>query len=615
MIHPLALAVKKEKKQKVRRRVERPEEDGEEAESSSNNKKRQKTSTIVKSRVSNAYMIQVNAFCKTEREVIGTCLKRLNTEVFQYDFDVGWFRGDNLVGKIEALNTPIVKEALQRFFIRARDMLCRFGFVGLFVVKDIAAWSRRIEESITVDERNDRIANQRMRPTGNSDSDETEEDDDDEDVTSERRRLSRFYETIAKNLPFGVIPLGDTERECRGHYVRLDDRGAMTSTLVFEPDPSWPEAVLFDFRVIDREAEFMPRESTRAGTSELVPMTAFTALARDYCEAQEAQTTTMDFNSMQVYRDQYLVARPLPDDRNENVEDRILYASDSIIGAKQMSAEQHEQWALDKARDQRNRLQMRRRFSSVQAGQAAQSGPPVGQQRVATFGRPVISDFLVELPASMQVQSTPVHTPTYSPDQLRRNYEHNVCSVLGLPYSFFKPFSNQNTGGGHGGKKASEKGGGDGNTTTNAENRDFAQGELNKEVRRQHALFDEIFSYVYRCTFQAMDDQAMATLDFYREVYAGLDFAYVVRKSDAAIHALLPYYHARILSPVILRRFLYQNMGIDEDPEIEPVFPQDELAREAESAKRKRPADDDDDQNKKKKKKKGNDEEGDDGGE
>lgn len=605
MIHPLALAVKKKRKQKDRRQVLDPLSDNDDDDDQRKNK-----STIVKQRVSNAFMIGVNTFCKTECEVIGTCLERLNTEVFQYDFEVGWFRGEKLVGKLEALNTPIVKEALQRFFIDARDTLRRFGFVGLYVVKDIAAWSRRIQRDIDAEERNDRMTNQRLRNYDSDDSESTEEDDDEEDITSERRRLSRFYSTIAQNLPFGVVQLGDSEKECCGHYVRLRGRGTMTSTLVFEPDPSWADARLFDFRVIDKGAKFVARDS-----SELVPVTPFTSLAKAFCESEEAQTTTMDFNSMQVYRDQYLVAKPLADERNENIEDRILFSMDTMLGARQMSAEQRDQWTLDKAREQRNRLQMRRRFSSTAAGQPT-SGPPVGQQRVATFGRPVLSDFLVELPASMQVQNIPVHSPTYSPDQLRRNYEHNVCSVLGLPYSFFKPFSGQHNSGSSTGKKTS-KADGDG-TTTNAESRDFAQAELNKEVQRQHALFDELFSIVYRCTFQVMDDQAMATLDFYKELYAGLEFAYVVRKSDAAIHSLLPYYHARILSPVVIRRFLYQNLGIDEDPEIEPVFPHDELAdgrANASTATKKRERPSEGEEGRKKKKKKGNDEEGDDGGE
>jgi len=201
---------------------------------------------------------------------------------------------------------------------------------------------------------------------------------------------------------------------------------------------------------------------------------------------------------------------------------------------------------------------------------------------------------------------------------------------MGLPFPFFKPFASHH----HGSRtdsasSSSRKDGGGDSSTTSGESRDFVQAELDKEVQRQHALFSELFAEVYCRTFQVMDDATFHSLDFYKQMRATVSFDYVVRKSDHALRNLLPYYHARILSPVIIRRFLYQNLGIDDDPEIEPEFPQQqqqqdgatnkkENATEENTSKKKRKKDDDtgegEEESSKKKKKKTSKSQRDEGG-
>ncbi len=187
-------------------------------------------------------------------------------------------------------------------------------------------------------------------------------------------------------------------------------------------------------------------------------------------------------------------------------------------------------------------------YASLQQQQEPRA--PTGMQRVLQFQRPTRADFLQYIPKSVQMSTISAAPPSYDLQQLRVQYESDVCSTMQLPYIFLKPYAQ---GGG------SDGGGGLQSRNDPSSKLEFSQKMLDDEVRHQHEQFDLLFREMYTRTWRHLDRQLLGTLPFYGAMQPGVRFAMVSSKSDDAVKSLLDYYTAGVLDPVIIRRFLYRN--------------------------------------------------------
>ncbi len=532
----------------------------------------QKADSLVVRKISNAYLIAVNEFCECD-ETIVSCKRRLDTETFRYEFQFGWFRDDRLLHEIGAMNSEAVKAAMKRFFQLAHDRLVRFQFVGLYFARDIHAWVQRVQGDLVTQEHAERRERDYVGD-GSGEDWECEGDGDDSDSCTERQRgtgqsMNRFYDTVANNLPFGVIPLGFCEKECYGHYQLVEDRLAMTHTLQFVPADE-KLAALYDFHVVDMGARFVSSTSESYAftqlvreNNELIPLSPFASLYVRASLLNEAETQVYDYNAMQVYKDEYAIAVPEKERSPDQVVEPNLHSVDTLLGIQLGDARAREDAALENARSQLNRMQMMRSMQTAgsQPNQQQQR-TPTGLQRVAQFNRPTRADFLQYIPKSVEMSQQQAAPPNYNVQELRVQYENDVCSTMSLPYVFFKPYAQD---GGGGGSKTSLQSNNDPSSKLN-----FSQKLMDDESRRQHTQFDLLFKEMYMRTFRHLEHDVLGGLEFYEDLAPGVQFEMVSAQTDEQVKSLLEYYSAGILDPVIIRRFLYRNLGIDDDPAKQP---------------------------------------------
>lgn len=524
---------------------------------------------LVVRKISNGYLIAINEFCECD-ETIVTCKRRQDSETFRYEFSFGWFRDDQLLHEIGALNSEAVKAAMKRFFQEAHDRLARFQFVGLYFARDIHAWVQRVEADLA---RQEALDNQRnggegggYESDGSGEDWECNGDDNALPCDSVARRnaagsqsMNRFYDTVANNLPFGVVPLGFSEKECYGHYQLVEDRLAMTRTLQFVAGDKQLEQ-LYDFHVVDMGARFVPAGSENyqfaqmtRDHNELIPLSPFAALYLRASLLSEAETQVYDYNAMQVYRDEYAIAVPEKDRSPDQIVESNLHSADTLLGINLADARQREDAALQNAQAQLQRVQMQRSMYAEQRGHTERR-TPIGMQRVMQYARPTRADFLQYIPKSVEMSQQQAAPPAYNLQELRVQYENDVCSTMALPYIFLKPYAQD-------GAQSGLQSRNDPSTKL-----DFSQKLMDDESRRQHTQFDLLFKEMYVRTLRHLDHQVLGGLDFYGELEPGVQFEMVSAKTDEQVKALLEYYSAGILDPVIIRRFLYRNLGIDDDP-------------------------------------------------
>lgn len=530
----------------------------------------QKSDPLVVRKISNGYLIAINEFCECDDTIV-TSKRRQDSETFRYDFQFGWFRNNELLHEIGALNSEAVKAAMKRFFQTAHDQLTRFQFVGLYFARDIHAWVKRVEEDLAAQEAHDNGQDGDDAFEGNSSGEYRECNGDDNALPCEGRRgpaaggqsMNRFYDTVANNLPFGVIPLGFSEKECYGHYQLVEDRVAMTRTLQFVAADKELEQ-LYDFHVVDLGARFIPVTSEHyqfaqmaRDHNELIPLTPFATLYIRASLLNEAETQVYDYNAMQVYKDEYAIAIPEKEKSPDQIVEPNLHSVDTLLGLNLADARQREDAALENARTQLERNQMRRSMYSTLQNQSAPR-VPTGLQRVAQFNRPTRADFLQYIPKSVEMSSQNGAPPSYNLQELRQQYEMDVCSVMALPYLFLKPYAQD------GGQKGLQS------RNDPSSKLDFSQKLMDDESRRQHDQFDLLFKEMYMRTLRHLDHQVLGGLAFYDELQPGVQFEMVSAKTDDQIKGLLEYYTAGVLDPVIIRRFLYRSLGIDDDPEKAP---------------------------------------------
>ncbi len=528
--------------------------------------------------ISNIALSEITSFCENNPS-ISICKSRQDAETFRHDFVVGFFDDDNaLLSDIAALNSDPVKRALRNFFLTAHDHMIRFQFVGLYFYRDMAAWSKMVLS----------LANNMIQENRSSYEPDEDEDDDNDDITNNNMETEEngipsstdpaiydiYYSVIADNLPFGVIPIGDGGRGggYYGQYSLVEDKLAMKKTIIFTPtNPT--AAQIYQYKVIDNNARFIDVDNYHSTSGDVAPISPFTELFKEYELIREAETQIMDYNSMQVYREEYAIAIPQPDAPIGSLSDQQLYncGVNSILGVKQMDNIERESMAMKNAQRNINRLIMEggnnSRYNPSDFGQ-----PTVGAQRILDNRRPQRTHFLKHIPQSVQIPNTSHSEPTHNINEMRSKYDNDVCSIMALPFIFYKPYGAHH----HSGIQSSSSNGSNGGRESTSK-LEFSQKLLDDEISSQHKLFNEFFREVYRNTFSKLKmGQARIAIpnNNNRMATAGILFDNVIVKSDESVDKLLPYYHAGIIDAGIIRKFLYQNYGIkDRDPEEDPKNP------------------------------------------
>lgn len=581
-----------------------------------NHKKQTQLSTMRrqenKRRINTSYIIELNEYCRKDKD-INTCRTKLHDDIFRHEWHIGWFREHEEIMTLPMFNQPFFKEALKRFYAQADDSIRRFKFFGYYVVKDLERWlvevgrtkegeyhegddelltsmvtegaSLRIETSVTDSPlvHYDRIKR-------------NQEEEEEINLARVDDEMTQLRENILRDMPFGVIPIALCEEEMCGSYMLVVDGLKMQKSLVFESNDE-DRSAYYDYRVMDMGAAFKfpdPREDAEAGIlisygyNELVPISPFIELMKQKERIKEAELALFDANSMLTYRDGYMIARPLPLAQSEAISEANLYAFDDLLEARQSDSLRQQDVAMNNAHSQMQRLNMRRSIQAASGGGGnntrctpfGKGASSVSWDRRLQFNRPAANETLEYIPQSVEIPSMASPSPIVNVDARIRKYELDVCTVMNLPYVFFKPCthnSGENGNGGTDGQKSVRMG----STSHN----DMYQKLLESEVHNQQTLFSTLFNEVYTRTFSRLDYRAFPML---RRAGAEptIHFINTLVKSDDAIKSLLPFYHAGLIPGVEIRRFLFKNYDIKLDPEIEPT---DAVVRKILKAKRQLP--------------------------
>lgn len=542
-----------------------------------------------KRNINSGYMIAVNEYCRTDKD-ISSCRAKLGHEIFRHEWSVGWFRDQELVMALPMFNQTFFKEALRKFYMDAYDSIRRFNFVGIYVVKDIEAWLLEVGQQQQCDTTTHRDELLSTMPDASLRVDTSLEDsplvhydaiERQTEVETIEKEMTQLRENILRDMPFGVIPMALCETEMYGHYVLIEDRLKMQKSLVFECNDE-ERAARYNFRVMDFGAEFKfpnTKEDREAGLhvsygyNELVPISPFVELMRHKERIREAELALFDANSMLTYRDGYMIAKPLPLSQTDAISEANLYAFDDLLEARQADSIRQQDLAMNNAHSQMHRLNMRRSIQAASSGHhntgarctpfAKGGANPVSWERRIQYDRPSANETLEYIPQSVEIPAMPSPAPIINVDALITKYELDVCTVMNLPYVFFKPHT-ADTSDHHGSKGHTTKNARMGTTSHN----DMYQKLLESEVQNQQATFCTLFKEIYSQTFRRLDCQVNPSLR--SDVEPSILFMNTIVKSDEAIRYLLPFYEAGLIPGVEIRRFLYKNYDIKIAPEIEP---------------------------------------------
>jgi len=494
-------------------------------------------------RIPTAYLIRINTFYQTDGD-IHLCKSKRDTETFRYEWFAGWFKEEVELLRLPALNAPRVKEALRKFLLEAEDMLQCFQFLGYYFVRDMDGWLAAV----------------------------TGEDEEGESQTDEQ-----LHENIANNLPFGLIPLGNCESESYGTYYLAENRLTMSRAILYECNDN-ALAARYAFQVLDMGARFVPisspnaarwaarflRQAPSGAATDVLAVSPFMDLLEQRDLLDEAEVAQMDANSMRTYPEPYMVANPLPDARIEDVAEDTLYAVDSLLGARQVEGLQRQELSMNIAQCQLQRIQMR---DSMYRPERQTS---VTAQRKLFYNRPYLRDTMQYVPKSVTMPNIPQPAPLVNVEHMRSRYENDICAVMALPYSFFKPYGTSHGSGSGSGNGASQAAAVGTTRQQSPAQLEHAQRLMDDEVKRKHTLYDRLFKEIYRYTFRELDQRLFGGSTAYALVEPGVRFLHTVAKSDEAIHNLLQYYDAGIIDAVEIRRLLYKSYGIEKEPELEP---------------------------------------------
>lgn len=512
-------------------------------------------------RISSRYLVELNQFCEGDKD-IENCRQKLEQEIFRHDWFVAWFDKEGApFYKLPLFNKPFFKDALRRFYTKAHDFISRFGFVGYYHVKDMDAWMLQVAKP------------KRAREIIINEQDEEEEENEEDYYYYNLENESpieverQLRDNITAFFPFGVIPIGVSDSGSYGHYTVVENRNTMQNTIVFQPDDE-NLSLYYDFTVIDHGARFRANFG-----QDLVPISSFEELRRQKRLVLEGETSLFDANSMIIYPESIAYVKPMKDAAIEDVADDTLYSLNNILCAKQKNNYERQDMAMDDARFQVQRNAMKRTIRGNGAcsggGYTETPSTKIWDEKMRN-DRPSSYEAMRYLPGPVEIMGSKPGAPVVNVAERERKYENDVCTVMRLPYVFFKPHGMMNEV-----SSLKRTGSSSGSTGHN----DMYQKLLETEVKRQHQLFGDIFKEIYYHTFSRLDNQIFsgaAQPTVYEGLEAGIRFDHTVEKTDEAIRALLEYYKIGIIPGEVLRHMVFKNYNIPlseiDYPIVEPLL-------------------------------------------
>ena len=551
---------------------------------------------IIKTPISSDFIIRLNNWCDCQKEIT-ICETRKEQEVYRWEWFIAWFQEEKEVLRLPLLNSKRFREEWRKFCLQVERARQRWRFAAYYYVKDMERWL--LEVSSVRDDLDQ-----------SDDSEETEEADD-EDVDEalrrerrvkrgERRRLKRIYKDMLNDdveseiykkinrkmenlLPFGFVEWPRKVADCYGHYFRKQNIVKNRTRIVFECGDDVRNEI-YNFSVIDFGAKFISGsdpESPYGGNaflnaSELFPITEYWDLYCDREDITEARLALGDANSFTAYPEPIPQAKPLPDKNITELNEQQMYVLDSMGEVRQKEAIENQEAAV--ARANANIDAIREAFCGRQA-----NGLPgtitITQQRKQRFNRPFMKDNIGKsLPDNVVVSN--VHPPTVllRPEEMMRKYESDICTLMNLPFIFYKPHADNSAYGASAGGAGATKNANAGaknksqNATAMTEaNLEMYQRVLDDEVQKQQQLFDGLLKEIFYNTFYHLYRrlfESVGEADYYAQMEPRLHFENQTVKSDSAIAALLQYYESGLLDAKHIRPFLFRSLGIKDSPDI-----------------------------------------------
>lgn len=520
-------------------------------------------------RVNSEYLLELNRFCDTDKDITN-CRKKLHQEVFRHDWFVALFQAEVPFLALPLFNKPFFKEALRQFYIKAHDAITRFGFFGYYYLRDIDAWVEDISKP--------RVFNTRVEGDVVDDYGD-EEEEEEEEVMEDLEMMLR--ENVLENFPFGVIPVGNESSYNYGQYVVVEDRATMRRTVAFicNDDEERSLSERYYFNVMDRGAQFVPMAYTDmngigilATREDIVPVSPFADLYRQKQLIREGETTLFDANSLNVYPESLIIDNTPKDAVLDDVADEHLYSIDNLLCVKQTDNQHREAMGMENTRYQRDRLAMKRTVAATRGrcgSQLASKASTVIWDHKLDNNRPSAFEAMKAIPRSVTVVGGKIGQPVVNVDKRIQKYEEDVCNVMNVPLTFFKPHSALQDVGGPGSNKS--------NRTTSVgktSHNDVFQKALEKEVREQHALFDELFREMYSLTFSKLDARIFSPYVF-RGLVPGIRFDHKLVMSEEALLNLAEFAKVGLLPMEEVSRLVHKNFNIPfygDDEEEEPLF-------------------------------------------
>ena len=520
---------------------------------------------LVVHRINTRYMVELSQFCEDDKD-IENCRMKLEHEVFTHDWFVAWFDNEGMpFYRLPLFNKPYFKDALRQFYSAAYDSISRFGFFGYYHIKDIDSWILEVSKPPAPTNRKQR---------SNEEDEEYSDEEDEIEIEVDMERQLR--ENILEFFPFGVIPLGMDDNDSYGQYLVIENRSRMQRSIVFECNDE-DLTRDYNFNVINRGARF---KKTPYGTGfinnnfmgvqygeDYIPISPYEELRRQKGLVIEAETSLYDANSMNVYPENIAYVKPQKDQPLDEVSDETLYSLNNILQARNRDNYERQDMAMDDARCQIQRTAMKRKVMSGGrrgCGMVQMEKPSTLVWDYKTMNnRPSAYEAMRCLPAPIEINGTRPGQPVVNVAERERKYEDDVCTVMRLPYVFFKPHGNMNQT-----SNTNRSSHGSGNTAHN----DMFQKLLDKEVKSQHTLFNELLKEVYYHTFRKLDRQLfqMAVDPAYFDgAEVGIHFDHQIVKSDDALQGLINFYDSGIVPGDVIRRLVYKNHSI-------PLLPEDE---------------------------------------
>ena len=512
--------------------------------------------------INTSFMIELTHFCRADKD-IENCRRKLEHEVFRHDWFVAWFDREGApFYKLPLFNTGFFKEALRRFYVEANDFINRFGFIGFYHIKDIDTWMLQVAAL--------------------QEGDEGEDGEMEVDVDHDRT----LKENIMADFPFGVIPLGMSERDSYGQYMVIENRSNMQKKLIFE---CLEEAVAkrYAFTVVDYGAQFQSMPYCGGNVNlgnfgeDYIPLSPFTELRRQKRLVLEGETALFDANSMHVYPENIAYVKPQKDAPLEEMTDDNLYAIDNILQGRQKDNYNRQDMALDDARCQIQRNAMKRTINCVTRKSCGniqiQAPSRIILDHKQANNRPSLYEMTQTLPAPIEISGNKPGQPFVNVAERERKYENDVCTVMRLPYVFFKPHGSSTD------TKSSSSGTGSTNRSSlgsgNTSHNDMYQKLLEAEVSAQHERFSDLLKEVYYHTFRKLDRQLFyesGQPSIFSGIEVGVQFDHNIVKSDEALVGLVKFYEAGIVPGDVIRRLVYKNFSIpllegDEQADIIPI--------------------------------------------